>query len=294
MERTINVSSISYAFFTILINEFLLGGHMAAIGSTITVFIILLLLNINVILPLLASAYLLTLIVYYYDYYRDAKKDISSNPERALHLAKQVKLYPYIFTSYLFSYIFLIAYLGSLKLIALTIGLVVSGLLYSILFKGFTRHIPGFKNLFTSAVWAMGSVLYIVTYYSFSIGMFFILMFLFIFLKVLVNTIFYDIKDIKADSDLGLKTLPIFLGENKAMILLHILNAAACIPILMGVCINAMPPYALSLTASCFSMAAYLCAGKNLGYTRYILADSETLLWPILLLVGKSVYYGLH
>lgn len=299
MWRSISVSSLCYCYATIsryialLYGEFIYGGHLAALGSAIMVFTISILLNIKINLPLLASAYLSTLIVYSYDYHKDAKKDTASNYVRASHLARRVKFYPYMLTFYMVSFIFLLVYLGNLSLLALSAGLALSGILYSVLFKGFTRQIPGFKNMYTSAIWAVGSTFYLAAYYSLRPGIFFFLMFLFIFLKVLVNTIFYDVKDIEADRYNGLKTLPVSLGESKTMMLLHLLNVAAGIPILTGVCIGVMPPYALSLSASCISMASYLIVDKDMGYTRYILADIETLLWPILLLVGKAAYNAL-
>ena len=56
-------------------------------------------------------------------------------------------------------------------------------------------------------------------------------MFLFIFLRGIINVTFFDIKDIESDGARGLKTLPVMLGRERTLKFLHWLNIFAFIPL---------------------------------------------------------------
>ncbi len=53
-------------------------------------------------------------------------------------------------------------------------------------------------------------------------------------MKGMINAIFFDLKDSLTDSKEGLKTLPVILGNKNAIKLLHVLNFAAFIPLIIG------------------------------------------------------------
>jgi 4-hydroxybenzoate polyprenyltransferase len=104
-----------------------------------------------------------------------------------------------------------------------------------------------------------------------------------------MDTIFFDLKDYKVDVEEGLKTLPVLLGEDNSIKILHLLNIITFIPLITGVYLKILPLYSLSLLAFYFYSFYYLIMAKkasssgswgNLSY----LADFEFILWPILLI----------
>lgn len=70
-------------------DEIVYGGYLAALGSPCLIISTCLILNINIDIPILLISYLLPLIIYSYDYYKDIDKDIKNNSERAIFLKKK-------------------------------------------------------------------------------------------------------------------------------------------------------------------------------------------------------------
>ena len=110
--------------------------------------------------------------------------------------------------------------------------ILISGLLYTNYFKKVTRRIVGFKSFYIAFTWSL-LVVFLAFYYSFSLNLSVFLISSFVFLRVLLNTIFFDIKDIESDKKDNLKTMPIFLGKDRTLKYLNILNAVSFIIILI-------------------------------------------------------------
>ena len=124
-----------------------------------------------------------------------------------------------------------------------------------------------------------------------------LLMFFFIFLRGIINVTFFDIKDMESDGAQGLKTLPVILGKRSTLKFLHGLNLFSFLPLLAGVYIGIIPPFALSLFAFYFYDDYYLdkaevVNNKGLRMISYTLADAEFILWPLVLLVGRALFLG--
>jgi 4-hydroxybenzoate polyprenyltransferase len=279
----------------ILENEFIYGGYLTSLGCPAFVLSVSLLLNTSIDWPVLAIAYLTPLIVYSYNYYGELEKDLETNPERAGYLRKKVSLYPFILGAYILLLGLLLVKFSNPIMIIFVLILVLCGIFYTVLFKDLTKEIPGFKGVYIAAVWALAGAFFFNFHYMLSWGLFSVLMFLFIFLRGIINVTFFDIKDISSDKARGLKTLPVLLGKDRTMLFLHALNIFAFIPLVLGVYLGKIPLFGLSLFAFYFYDLYYLkkadaASKKGLRMISYTLADAEFILWPLILIIGRAIF----
>ncbi|MBZ0177568.1 MAG: UbiA family prenyltransferase [Candidatus Methanoperedens sp.] len=80
----------------------------------------------------------------------------------------------------------------------------------------------GIKNFFVAFTWALTIIFLIYPADNLSLFLIFILF----FIKSFINTVIFDFKDIKGDSRAGLKTIPVYFGELKAKLLLHLIQSS--------------------------------------------------------------------
>jgi 4-hydroxybenzoate polyprenyltransferase len=120
-----------------------------------------------------------------------------------------------------------------------------------------------------------GSVFIVPAYYENWTGVLGILS-LFFFFMILINTILFDIKDIRGDSVFGIHTLPVFLGVPATKKICYFLVAVACITIIPLFFINwesiLLIPFACTLALS----TIYAPEGENSPWWYFgILVDGE-------------------
>jgi len=102
------------------------------------------------------------------------------------------------------------------------------GILYSIkLSKNLPRlkDITGVKNLSIAFSWSVVSTFLPVIYILEKKEVLIILIFYLFFIKSLINSILFDIRDIEGDRKSNIRTIPIYLGKDKTKKLLLILNS---------------------------------------------------------------------
>ncbi len=275
--------------------EILYGGYLPALVAPSLVITVSILSGLKINIPILIIAYLIPLIVYSYDYYQNLDNDQSTNLERTSHLRKKADFYPYILFSYLSILLVLLILFANLYLIAFIFLLIISGILYEISIKRITREITAFKNYYTALTWAAAGTLFPVLYNANPIQMSHIILMTFIFLKCLLNVIFFDLKDIKSDKNQNLRTLPVLLGKKKTLELLKYLNLFSLIPLFIGISLGIIPNFAIILTFFYFYTIYYLEKSQNipendLGYISSTLADFEFILWPLMVfLAGRLI-----
>ena len=124
-------------------SEFIYGGYLTSLGCPAFVLSVAILLNTAIGWPVLLIAYLTPLIVYSYNYYGELEKDMATNPERAIHLKKKVKLYPFILGSYLALLALLLVLFANPIMFIFVVILLFCGIFYTLLFKDLTKQIPG-------------------------------------------------------------------------------------------------------------------------------------------------------
>lgn len=285
---------------TILINESIYGGYLTALAAPSFVLTTSLLTNTHVDWPILGIAYLIPLIVYSYDYHQDVRKEDNINSERYAYLEKNASYYPIFLISYIILLISLLFLFSSYQLIAFILILTIGGLLYATALKGLTKRIPVFKNIYTGLTWSLGGTFFIPFYYSLDIGLSFLIVFVCITLRAVMDAIFFDLKDLESDAAEGLKTLPVLLGKDNTINFLHFINMISFIPLILGVYFKILPLYSFALVTFYFYTFYYLkkswkAMDSGLWGNLCYIADFEFIIWPIFLfcviLISKIILY---
>lgn len=273
-----------------IIDEFVYGGHLVSLASSTIALSAMLLLNINIRWEFLIIAYLGTYCIYGYDHYKGINIDSSGNSTRTNHLKKYYGVIPFVLIAYGITFFLLIAYFGNITSIFFGGLLLLSSLFYTSKVKKMTTKIVGFKNIYTSFSVSL-LIIFTAVYCSYPIGWLLFIIFAFLFLRLMIDTSFCDIKDMDTDIKLNLLTLPLYFGKQKFLSILHIINFLSFSLLLIAVIMQLVPVYWLLLgifTIYCFF---YIQKAKN-PETNFqslssIVVDGEYLVWPILLFVGK-------
>jgi len=93
----------------------------------------------------LLIAYLVPLVVYSYNYYEELEKDMATNPERAGHLSKKIKLYPVLFGVYMSLLLLLLLLYANYVFTIFILILLSCGILYTIVSKTLQSRSPALK-----------------------------------------------------------------------------------------------------------------------------------------------------
>ncbi|MDH7516926.1 MAG: UbiA family prenyltransferase [Candidatus Thermoplasmatota archaeon] len=273
-----------------VIDEFVHGGHLVSLASSAIALSAMLLLNIGIRWEFLLVSYLGTYCIYSYDHYKGIKIDSSNNSTRTNHLIKYYRFIPFILIIYGIAFFSLLIFFGNT--ISLFFGglLLLSSLFYTSKVKNMTKKIVGFKNIYTSFSISL-LIVFTVVYCSYPLGWLVFILFAFLFLRLMLDTSFCDIKDMDSDRKLHLLTLPLYFGKQRFLTFLHIINFLSFALIIVSVSLSIVPSYWLFLgifTIYCFYYIQKVKDPKaNFQSLASIAVDGEYLLWPIVLFVGK-------
>jgi len=281
-----------YKNIKLLFTEFIYGGHLPSLGISGLILTIILLFNLPIYFLILIIPYLGVQIVYLYNHFREIDIDTVSNPERTGHLQKQIGSIKQTIGGYIVLLVILLLF-TNIKTLIFILTVVLGGILYTNYFKKITKKVPGFKNFYTAFFLAL-SIFLVPLFYELEVTSVFLYLFLLIFLRMLVNTTFFDIKDIESDKMINLKTLPVIFGKKRTIYLLQLINLISAIPLILGVNGNQLPRESIFLIISVLYSFYYLSnslsvEGKNLRTLTYIIADAEYIFWPIIISIGKII-----
>jgi len=177
-------------------------------------------LRINI--PVLISGFLATFSIYSLNTVTDLKEDIINQPQKAAAIAYKGVIYSLSLVSYILSLI--IGYvIKPICVVILLIPLLI-GIIYSIEIKGFRlKNLFLGKNLSISFSWAIDASLFPFVFNKNIL--LFVAIFFFIFVKGIINTVLFDLRDMKGDAKANINTLPIVMGRKKTIHLLLFLNS---------------------------------------------------------------------
>lgn len=271
-------------------NEFVYGGHLLSLGAVGIVFTSAILLKIKITWDCLVIIYLSVESAYLYNRYREFKNDYLTNFARTRYLEKKILIIPLIIFCFAVLFVAILLYFSKPWILVFGFLLLLLGLLYSKLFKSFTKKIIGFKNFYVSLVWSL-LVIFLVFYYSAQFIFSIYLVFVFVYLRLFIHEAFFDIKDIESDKKENLLTFPIVLGKEKLINILNIINIFSIIPIILGVYFNIFPSYSLILFLTVLYSVYYLRKAKgaedNQNFLYNVIGDGEFILWIIFIFLGK-------
>lgn len=278
----------------IIWNEFIYGSHWGSLNASAIALSAMIILKINIKWEFLFLAYLLTQCIYTYNHYKEMKIDALSNAPRVNHLKKYINILPIMTGFYGVLFLGLLIYFGSRDSILFGGFLLTLGLLFTINGKKISKKIIGFKSFYTASSWAL-LIIFTMIYHSYPINKAVILLLIFVFLRLIINTSFSDIKDIEGDGKEDLITLPMMFKNIKNWLnFLYILNFLSFSPLCFGVLIGIIPNYALLLFFTSFYAFYYIQKAKDKDTNKNslfnIIVDGEYYYWPILLFIGLLLF----
>lgn len=272
---------------------------MPALDTSALAFVSSILLGFTPTWDLLLAAYLFTYASYTLNRMVEWRQDQASNPLRAEHMASKGRYGPMI-VALCYSGTFLIAFYANLNFFtALLLPLLLS-YFYNVgshRFKtvfGASKLKEKFlvKNLVVSAGWGLVPML-VLLYYEGPLTITLVALFTFIFFRTLVNTIFSDMKDTKADSAEGIKTIPILFGLARTRRLLLALNTVAGLTALGMTYVGLLPPaaYAVNLVTiyGYFYILMSRASNVNLSFLSDFAAEMEEPLEVPLVIIGMTL-----
>ncbi|MCX6664473.1 MAG: UbiA family prenyltransferase [Euryarchaeota archaeon] len=272
-------------------DEFIYGGHLIACATSALALSAMIIFGVNFRWEFLLIIYLGSLCIYNYDHYREIENDSLNNFKRTDHLKKYKKFHSLILTIYGIGFFSLLIYFGTFESIVFGGLLFLSSLLYTKKVKKHTEKLIGFKNFYTAFSFALLTI-FTAIYCSYQLNWLLFTFFLIVFLNVLIDTSFCDIKDMETDKKQNLLTLPLYLGKQKFISLLHLFNFILFGLLLIALVIQILPFFSIFLIFSTLFTFYYIQKSKNsktdIQSLSNLMVDGGHLSWPIVLFVGKT------
>ncbi|WP_445475310.1 UbiA family prenyltransferase [Methanococcoides methylutens] len=272
--------------------EFIYGGHIFAFGAICVAFMCSILFAIPVTWDFLIIIYLMFYIIYLYDYFNGAEDDQKTNSTRADHFRKNdSKTITYILYGSIISIAFIYVIYSDIPNMLIGFAILILGLTYQAYFKGLTKKITAFKNIFVSLVWAI--LVYVMfIYYSYPITTEALIISIFVFLRMTGIQILFDIRDIEGDKKKGLRTLPAIYGYRKGLMTLVAINFITIILLIYETYIGVLSPTALMVVPVMFYSQNYLqkVNRSRKDHKSYLFAAGEPFIWFILMFSGSMFF----
>jgi 4-hydroxybenzoate polyprenyltransferase len=234
------------------------------------------------------SVFLMVFSVYNLNRLTDLKEDAINIPERLCFLASRKKFMLYLsLIAYAFSA--LPVFLDNpLELPIIFIPLAANAVYSLQLIPGIPRFkdIPILKNVFVALSLTLVCVLLPAVHLAAGTGTLLKMVFFFVLIKLYINTVLYDIRDIEGDRENGVRTLPVLLGAKKTVIILLVLNCLNLIWLLSANC--SFKPIAAAMILYGYMYIIYFRKRQNFLIMDFFV-DGEWIIAGILLLSLKGL-----
>ena len=198
-----------------------------SINSILEVYFSFLLFNTTPILKILLSFFFVTFSIYGLNKLTDLKEDTVNVPERA----KFIKGKEHIIASFLLFSLMISSFLGFLQdflCVPILLFPVFTGIIYSVRVSSNLprlKDILGMKNLLIAFSWGVCSTFLPVICLPETYIIQIVIIFYFFFTKSFINSLLFDVRDIKGDRMSGVRTIPVVFGRRKTKNLLLLLNS---------------------------------------------------------------------
>lgn len=278
--------------------ELVYGGHLGALGAPSFATSCAVLMGKSPTIALLLMAYLFTYGAYMMNRGSEVSQDSISSPMRTSYLVSRSKYLTRIsLACFVFGYLIAI-FSGYVFFFALLVPLVLA-LIYSVGSKKLQGVIGArrlkdkllVKNLVISLSWSLIPVFVGLYYKAFPLVL---LCFApFIFLRIMPNTIFFDLRDVKSDEEYGVRTFPVVFGLSKAYRLMDALDISSAAYLLALVGVGLFPFYsAIMIVLPVYSVFYRWLSRRpkpDWEFLSTVVADGEDILWGPLTLLGKML-----
>lgn len=277
------INTIQKLFFTITVSSIFIG-----IAGFFLVYLGFFFLGLNPCILTCSSAALMTFGVYNLDKLTDSDEDKVNTPERERFFSGRRNLAK---LSSVGAYALAIILMILSKPLAVPIILspVMANAIYaSRLHPGVPRlkDIPIMKNITVAFIWATGGALLPALSLSHEQYIPIAMIFFFMAVKMFINTVLYDVRDLKGDGENGVKTMPIILGERKTLVVLLCTNSTL-LPWLAFANVNVQPLAVLMVLYGYLYILYFRKKRNSLALDFFV--DGEWILAGILLLALKGL-----
>ena len=291
MQTTIVTSS--HAF-----REVVYGGHLLALGTASIAASSAIILGRTPSIILLAMAYLFSYGAYMLNRGSEVTQDSVSDPARTNYLRGRSR-YLTAISGLCFGIGYLLAATVNLVFLGALLIPFVLALTYTIGSKKLVSLIGAkrlkdkllVKNLVISFGWSLIPVL-VGLYYK-TVPIVLLAFAPFIFFRLMSNTVFFDLRDVRADSEYGVRTIPVVYGSGLAYRLMTIFDFVSAAYVFLLIAIHVFPAFTLvMILLPAYSLLYRWISqspGANLGFLCDFVADGEYILWGPLLFFGKII-----
>jgi 4-hydroxybenzoate polyprenyltransferase len=276
--------------------ELVYGGHLGALGASSFAASCSILMGRTPTLALLFMAYLFTYGAYMINRGSEVSEDRISNPLRTGYLVKRSRyLTPISIACFVVGYS-IAAFSGYIFFFALLVPLALA-LIYSVETKKLQRFIGArrlkdkllVKNIVISLSWSLIPIFVGLYFKSFPLVL---LAFApFIFLRIMPNTIFFDLRDVKSDAQYGVRTYPVVFGSSMTYRLMDALDILSASYLIVLAGLSLFPLYSIILIVLPAYSVVYRWFSRrphpDWEFLSTVVADGEDILWGPLTLLGS-------
>ncbi|MEM7826774.1 MAG: UbiA family prenyltransferase [Candidatus Aenigmatarchaeota archaeon] len=236
----------------------------------------------------LVVIFFLTFFTYTLNRLGGEKEDIINYPERVSFSRKYRKFFiPISILFSLFSLLISLFLLDNIKIFFIVLLTPLLFLVYKFFKKTFLM-----KNILLGIFWSLP-----VFIAGISIGILNSVVFsfaIFVFLRDFINTIFFDLRDIKGDKKEGVNTIPVKIGVEKTMKLLNFMNIGSGLILLFLIYLKLLPLRAIFLLGLVGFNLIYYYLFKISGIDKFwlydIIADSE-IYFAFFLIILSGIWF---
>jgi len=274
--------------------ELVYGGHLLALGTSSMAATAAWIMGMTPTWDLLLMAYLFSFGGYSINRISDFEQDAVSHPERTSYLknrrgwlkgAVAICFGVGYFLAFFRSLVFFLGLLLPLVLaLAYSVG---SDRLKGRIGVARLKEATLVKNVTVSFGWSLVPFLVGLYYSQLPAAVFAFAPF--VFLRLMVNTIFFDQRDVDADASFGVKTLPVRMGMAASSRVMDVLDLASGVYLVAIVAFGAVPLFAAGLLVFVpysFAYRLYAASGKHRDSLRDLVADGEYVLWGVVTTIG--------
>lgn len=231
-------------------------------------------------LRLLVIAMLMTWSMYTLNRTGDVKEDMVNRPDRA-QLIRRYATVLRLLAIACYGAALGLSFVSGRWAFVVPVAILILGIAYSFAWipvrnredRRRLKDITLVKNVIISAAVASTAVLLPGLHTSDTLASAVLALFVFVFLRVFVNTVVFDIRDIEGDRSADVNTIPVVYGIRKTKSLLYILNLAVALVVVVSVMSDVLPRLAYFLLPSSLYAHAYIVLADHVRFNRGLLFD---------------------
>jgi 4-hydroxybenzoate polyprenyltransferase len=277
------IETIEKLFLTLTVSSIFIG-----LAGFFLVYLGFFFLGLNPCILTCSSAALMTFGVYNLDKLTDSDEDKVNMPERGRFFSGRRNLAKLSSVGAYSLAIILTIFSKPLAMLIMLSPVMANAIYASRLYPGVPRlkDIPIVKNITVAFIWATGGALLPALSMSHEQNILVAMVFYFMAAKMFINTVLYDIRDLKGDGENGVKTMPIILGEQKTLGVLLCINSTLLLWLTFAN-VNIKPLAALMVLYGYFYILYFRKRRNSLVLDFFV--DGEWILAGILLLALKGL-----